>query len=157
MFSSHAPVATVPRPTPARPVTGAPVNGEEIHKEEMRYTDGKRKPVTAFVGDVKMREDYMEHTVALVKSQRQLVLLMTSYLPWGFLLLGGALLSASLVLEARGRRPGKDSDGSNGGRSYDGSAGPPTDPPARGAWGSGRAAQLVRIGSRPARRTPGRP
>jgi hypothetical protein len=154
------------------PTTGAPVNGEEIHKEEMRYTDGKRKPVTAFAGDVKMREDYIEHTVALVKSQRQLVLLMTSYLPWGFLLLGAALLSASLVLEARGRRSGPGSggsggsggsDGSNGyggstgGRSYDGSAGPPKDPPARGAWGSGRAAQLVRIGSRPARRTPDRP
>jgi hypothetical protein len=148
------------------PTTGAPVNGEEIHKEEMRYTDGKRKPVTAFAGDVKMREDYIEHTVALVKSQRQLVLLMTSYLPWGFLLLGAALLSASLVLEARGRRPGPGSDGSGGyggyggsndGRSYDGSAGPPKDPPARGAWGSGRAAQLVRIGSRPARRTPDRP
>jgi hypothetical protein len=50
------------------PTTGTPVNGEEVHKEEMRYTDGKRKPVTAFAGDVKMREDYIEHTVALVKS-----------------------------------------------------------------------------------------
>jgi hypothetical protein len=86
------------------PTTGAPVNGEEIHKEEMRYTDGKTPPVTAFAGDVKMREDYIEHTVALVKSQRRLVLLMTSYLPWAFLTLGAALLSVSLTLEARGRR-----------------------------------------------------
>ena len=86
------------------PTTGAPVNGEEIHQEEMRYADGKTPPVTAFAGDVKMREDYIRHTVALVKSQRQLVLLMTSYLPWGFLFLGAALLSLSLLLEARGRR-----------------------------------------------------
>ena len=31
---------------------------------------------------------------------------MTSYLPWGFLILGALLLSLSLYLEARGRRPG---------------------------------------------------
>ncbi|MFJ9738014.1 hypothetical protein [Streptomyces sp. NPDC101166] len=32
---------------------------------------------------------------------------MTSYLPWGFLLLGAALLALALWLEARGRRPGE--------------------------------------------------
>lgn len=90
------------------PVTGAPVYGEEIHKEELRGGTllGGRAKVTAFAGHVKMREDYIEHTVALVKSNRTLVLLMTSYLPWGFLLLGAALLSLSLWLEARARRPG---------------------------------------------------
>ncbi|MEV6018122.1 MULTISPECIES: DUF3068 domain-containing protein [unclassified Streptomyces] len=90
------------------PVTGAPVYGEEIHKEELRGGTllGGRDKVTAFAGDVKMREDYVRHTVDLVKSNRTLVLMMTSYLPWGFLLLGAALLSLSFYLEARGRRPG---------------------------------------------------
>ncbi|MGW0631578.1 DUF3068 domain-containing protein [Streptomyces sp. NPDC002758] len=90
------------------PVTGAPVYGEEIHKEELRGGTllGGRDKVTAFAGHVKMREDYIEHTVNLVKSQRQLVLLMTSYLPWGFLILAVLLLSLALYLEARGRRPG---------------------------------------------------
>ncbi|MFF4975088.1 DUF3068 domain-containing protein [Streptomyces sp. NPDC001083] len=89
------------------PVTGAPVYGEEIHKEELRGGTllGGRAEVTAFSGHVKMREDYIEHTVALVKSNRTLVLLMTSYLPWGLLVLGAALLSLSLYLEARARRP----------------------------------------------------
>ncbi|EMF55321.1 MULTISPECIES: DUF3068 domain-containing protein [Streptomyces] len=90
------------------PVTGAPVYGEEIHKEELRGGTllGDREKVTAFAGHVKMREDYIEHTVDLVKSQRLLVLLMTSYLPWGFLALGIGLLALSLWVEARGRRPG---------------------------------------------------
>ncbi|GGJ25978.1 DUF3068 domain-containing protein [Streptomyces brasiliensis] len=90
------------------PGTGAPVCGEEIHKEELRGGTllGGRDKVTAFVGHVKMREDYIEHTVNLVESQRVLVLLMTSYLPWSFLILGALLLSLSLYLEARGRRPG---------------------------------------------------
>ncbi|WP_406479006.1 DUF3068 domain-containing protein [Streptomyces sp. NBC_01615] len=90
------------------PVTGAPVYGEEDHKEELRggtlLGDGKK--VTAFAGNVKMREDYIKHTVDLVKSNRTLILLLTSYLPWGFLFLGVALLSLSLYLEARSRRPG---------------------------------------------------
>lgn len=89
------------------PVTGAPVNGQEIHKEELRGGDllpGGGK-VTAFAGHVKMRADYVDSTVALVTSQRTLVLLLTRYLPWGFLLLGAALLALSLHLEARGRRP----------------------------------------------------
>ncbi|WP_405672437.1 DUF3068 domain-containing protein [Streptomyces sp. NBC_01530] len=90
------------------PVTGAPVYGEELHKEELRGGTllGGRDKVTAFAGDVKMREDYTGHTVDLVKSNRTLVLLLTSYLPWGFLVLGVLLLSLSLCLEARGRRPG---------------------------------------------------
>ncbi|MBV7694988.1 DUF3068 domain-containing protein [Streptomyces sp. TRM70350] len=90
------------------PLTGAPVYGEEIHKEELRGGTllGGRDKVTAFAGHVKMREDYIDHTVDLVKSNRTLVLLMTSYLPWGFLTLGALLLALALYLEARGRRPG---------------------------------------------------
>ncbi|MEI5032900.1 DUF3068 domain-containing protein [Streptomyces sp. S1A(2023)] len=89
------------------PVTGAPVNGEEIHAEELR--DAKKMgmsedTVTAFSGHVKMREDYIADTVDLVKSQRVLVLLLTSYLPWGFLGLGIGLLALALWLEARSRR-----------------------------------------------------
>ncbi|MGC0341567.1 DUF3068 domain-containing protein [Streptomyces sp. SLBN-8D4] len=89
------------------PLTGAPVYGEELHKEELRGGTllGGRDKVTVFAGDVKMREDYIRHTVDLVKSNRTLVLLMTSYLPWGFLILGVLLLASSLWLEARGRRP----------------------------------------------------
>jgi hypothetical protein len=83
------------------------VYGEEIHKEELRGGTllGDRDKVTAFAGHVKMREDYIAHTVDLVKSQRLLVLLMTSYLPWGFLTLGVLLLALALYLEARSRRP----------------------------------------------------
>ncbi|MER5211537.1 DUF3068 domain-containing protein [Streptomyces sp. NPDC002838] len=90
------------------PLTGAPVYGEEIHKEELRGGTllGGREKVTAFAGHVKMREDYIEHTVDLVKSNRTLVLLLTSYLPWGFLALGILLLSLSLYLEARSRHRG---------------------------------------------------
>ncbi len=93
------------------PVTGAPVNGEEIHQEELRGGTllGGRDKVTAFAGHVKMRPDYVDHTVALVSSQRTLVLLMTSYLPWGFLTLGTGLLALALVLEARSRRPSEPS------------------------------------------------
>ncbi|MGW0820515.1 DUF3068 domain-containing protein [Streptomyces sp. NPDC002845] len=91
------------------PLTGAPVYGEEIHKEELRGGTllGGRDKVTAFAGHVKMREDYIESTVDLVKSNRFLVLLMTSYLPWSFLTLGTLLLALSLYLEARSRRPGE--------------------------------------------------
>ncbi|MEU4894249.1 DUF3068 domain-containing protein [Streptomyces sp. NPDC044780] len=87
------------------PTTGAPVNGEEIHKEELRGGAllGDRDRVTVFSGHVKMREDYVRHTVDLVTSQRQLVLALTTYLPWGFLILGTALLALALLLEARGR------------------------------------------------------
>lgn len=91
------------------PVTGAPVNGEEVHKEEMRNAKAMGMPedtVTVFAGHVKMREDYIASIVDQVRSQRVLVLLLTSYLPWGFLFLGVALLALSLWLEARSRRPG---------------------------------------------------
>ncbi|MEU6649127.1 DUF3068 domain-containing protein [Streptomyces sp. NPDC046900] len=91
------------------PVTGAPVYGEEIHKEELRGGTllGGRDKVTVFAGHVKMREDYIRSTVALVKHNRQLVLMLTSYLPWGFLVLGICLLSLSLWLEARDRPQGE--------------------------------------------------
>lgn len=90
------------------PTTGAPVYGEEIQKNELRGGTllGGRDKVTVFEGHVKMREDYIRSTVDLVKSQRVLVLLLTSYLPWGFLGLGLFLLALSLWLEARSRRPG---------------------------------------------------
>ncbi|MGV9453346.1 DUF3068 domain-containing protein [Streptomyces sp. NPDC003635] len=89
------------------PLTGAPVYGEEIHKEELRGGTllGDRDKVTAFSGHVKMREDYIDHTVDLVKSNRTLVALLTSYLPWSFLGLGILLLSLALYLEARSRHP----------------------------------------------------
>lgn len=89
------------------PVTGAPVYGEEIHQEELRGGTllGGRAKVTAFAGHVKMREDYIEHTVSVIKANRTLVLLLTAYLPWGFLLLGVLLMCLSLYLEARSRRP----------------------------------------------------
>ncbi|MFD7613780.1 DUF3068 domain-containing protein [Streptomyces sp. NPDC059828] len=89
------------------PVTGAPVNGEEIHTEELRGGSllGGRDKVTAFSGHVKMREDYVDHTVALVSANRTTVLLLVSYLPWGFTALGLLLLALSLCLEARSRRP----------------------------------------------------
>ncbi|SEQ53411.1 Protein of unknown function [Streptomyces sp. yr375] len=91
------------------PVTGAPVYGEEIHREELRGGSllGGRAKVTAFAGHVKMREDYIEHTLSVVKSNRTLVLLLTSYLPWGLLLLSALLLALSLGLEARARRPAR--------------------------------------------------
>jgi hypothetical protein len=89
------------------PVTGAPVNGEEIHREELRGGSllGGRDKVTAFAGHVKMRPDYVDSTVELVTSQRRMVLLMTSYLPWGFLVTGAGLLALALWREARSRRP----------------------------------------------------
>ncbi|GHC64742.1 DUF3068 domain-containing protein [Streptomyces flavofungini] len=90
------------------PTTGAPVYGEEIQRNELRGGTllGGRDKVTVFAGHVKMREDYIKSTVDLVKSQRVLVLLMTSYLPWGLLGLGVLLLALALWLEARSRRPG---------------------------------------------------
>ncbi|MEV5609256.1 DUF3068 domain-containing protein [Streptomyces sp. NPDC052225] len=89
------------------PTTGAPVYGEEIQNNELRGGTllGGRDKVTVFKGHVKMREDYIRSTVDLVDSNRVLVLLLTSYLPWGFLTLGVLLLALALWLEARGRRP----------------------------------------------------
>ncbi|MBB4892977.1 hypothetical protein FHS39_001988 [Streptomyces olivoverticillatus] len=101
------------------PVTGAPVNGEEIHREEMRWTGHpEKKPITAFDGHVRMRPDYVDAAVSLVKSQRQLVLLLTDYLPWAFAGLGTGLLALSLVLEARGRS--RDRRAFGGKRAHDG-------------------------------------
>src|SRR5690606_32644757 len=76
-----------------------------IHREELRGDLlGGRDKVTAFAGHVKMREDYVRHTVDLIASQRTPVLLLTFHLPWGFLGLGLVLLALALLLEARGRR-----------------------------------------------------
>ncbi|MFF4080425.1 DUF3068 domain-containing protein [Streptomyces sp. NPDC001777] len=97
------------------PVTGAPVNGEEVHREELRNAKSlglSEETVTVFAGHVKMRPDYVDSVVSLVKSQRLLVLLLTSYLPAGFLVLGVALFGLALWLEARSRRPdGRRPDG----------------------------------------------
>ncbi|MFE7619512.1 DUF3068 domain-containing protein [Streptomyces sp. NPDC057496] len=118
------------------PVTGAPVNGEEIHKEELRNAKSlglSEETVTVFAGHVKMRPDYVASTVDLVKSQRLLILLLTSYLPWGFLVLGAALFALALWLEARSRRSdGRRPDGRGGdGRGPDGTPDPaPTPAPA---------------------------
>ncbi|MFI0778664.1 DUF3068 domain-containing protein [Streptomyces sp. NPDC021212] len=88
------------------PTTGAPVNGQEIHREELRGGTllGGRDRVTVFSGHVKMREDYIAHTVKMVTSQRQLVLAITTYVPWACGVLGAGLLALALLLEARGRR-----------------------------------------------------
>ena len=93
------------------PTTGAPVNGQEVHREELRGGTllGGRDRVTVFSGHVKMREDYIAHTVKMVSSQRQLVLAFTTYLPWGFGVLGAGLLAVALLLEARSRKPGESS------------------------------------------------
>ncbi|MFF7180476.1 porin PorA family protein [Streptomyces sp. NPDC008121] len=89
------------------PVTGAPVNGEEIHKEELRNARALmgQDTVTVFEGHVKMREDYITAIVELVESNRLMVLLLVSYLPWTFVVLGLALFALALWLEARSRRP----------------------------------------------------
>jgi hypothetical protein len=89
------------------PVTGAPVNGEEIHKEELRNARAMmgQDTVTVFEGHVKMREDYITAVVELVESNRLMVLLLVSYLPWTFVLLALTLLALALWLEARSRRP----------------------------------------------------
>jgi hypothetical protein len=95
------------------PTTGAPVNGQEIHREELRGGTllGGRDRVTVFSGHVRMREDYIAHTVQMVSSQRQLVLALTTYVPWGLGVLGAGLLALALLLEARGRRPEAPSSG----------------------------------------------
>ncbi|MFE5299124.1 DUF3068 domain-containing protein [Streptomyces sp. NPDC056632] len=89
------------------PVTGAPVNGEEIHKEELRNARALmgQDTVTVFAGHVKMREDYIAYVVDLVRSNRLMVLMLVSYLPWTFTVLALLLLALSLWLEARSRRP----------------------------------------------------
>ncbi|MGW1765663.1 DUF3068 domain-containing protein [Streptomyces sp. NPDC002073] len=91
------------------PVTGAPVNGEEIHTEELRggsltaAAPGQR--LVVFDGHVKMREDYLRHTVELVASNRTKILFLHTYAPGGLVVGGVALLALALWLEARARRP----------------------------------------------------
>ncbi|MFF7439635.1 porin PorA family protein [Streptomyces sp. NPDC008122] len=89
------------------PVTGAPVNGEEIHKEELRNAKKLmgQDTLTVFAGHVKMREDYLESVGAMVSSNRLMVLMLVSYVPWTLTFLALALLALSLWLEARSRRP----------------------------------------------------
>ncbi|MFE7600904.1 DUF3068 domain-containing protein [Streptomyces sp. NPDC057494] len=89
------------------PVTGAPVNGEEIHKEELRNAKKLmgRDTLTVFEGHVKMREDYLESVGELVSSNRLMVLMLVSYIPWSLTVLALALLALALWLEARSRRP----------------------------------------------------
>ncbi|WP_149179609.1 DUF3068 domain-containing protein [Streptomyces sp. TRM49041] len=88
------------------PVTGAPVNGEEIHREELRGGSllGGRDRVTAFAGHVRMRADYLAHTVDLVTANRTKVLILVRYGPWTCALLGVALFALALALEARARQ-----------------------------------------------------
>ncbi|KUN25693.1 hypothetical protein AQJ11_20000 [Streptomyces corchorusii] len=52
---------------------------------------------------MRVREDYIDHTVALVRRNRTLVLALTSYVPWGSLGFAPLLLALSLWLEARAR------------------------------------------------------
>ncbi|MBD0710505.1 MULTISPECIES: DUF3068 domain-containing protein [unclassified Streptomyces] len=89
------------------PLTGAPVNGEEIHKEELRNAKALmgRDTLTVFEGHVKIREDYLDSIGETVASNRLLVLMLVSYLPWSLALLALLLLSLSFWLEARSRRP----------------------------------------------------
>ncbi|GAA4923942.1 DUF3068 domain-containing protein [Streptomyces coeruleoprunus] len=107
------------------PVTGAPVNGEEIHREELRGGSllGGRPKVTAFAGHVKMREDYLAHTVALVAANRTKVLFLVSYAPWTAVALAAAFFTLALWLEARGRRTGDRGDRGRGGRRGSGKPG----------------------------------
>lgn len=91
------------------PVTGAPVNAEQQIQQEMRggtiagsAPDGK---LTVFAGHVKIREDYSDHTVDLVKSNRIMVLALHTYAPIGLAVGGLALFGLALWLEARSRRP----------------------------------------------------
>ncbi|MCX4777654.1 DUF3068 domain-containing protein [Streptomyces sp. NBC_01264] len=94
------------------PVTGAPVNAEQEIRQEMRggsiagsAPDGK---LTVFAGHVKIREDYSDYTVDLVKSNRVMVLALHTYAPIGLAAGGLALLGFALLLEARGRRPERE-------------------------------------------------
>ncbi len=98
------------------PVTGAPVYGEEIREEELRGSTllGDRDKVTAFAGHVKMREDYIKHTVALVKSNRTLILLLTSGVSAGGLPAPGRGSAVPLPLP-RGAQPPPGRPGPHGG------------------------------------------
>ncbi|MFG2296867.1 DUF3068 domain-containing protein [Streptomyces sp. NPDC048603] len=89
------------------PVTGAPVNGEQIMEQEMRggiAATAEGGKLTAFSGHVKMREDYIRHTVDLVSANRTKVLALHTYAPIGLAATGLLLFGLALWLEARGRR-----------------------------------------------------
>ncbi|MFF5443735.1 DUF3068 domain-containing protein [Streptomyces sp. NPDC012888] len=89
------------------PVTGAPVNGEQVMEQEMRggiAAGGEGGKLTAFAGHVKMREDYVRHTVELVSANRAKVLALHTHGPVGLGAAGLALFALALWLEARGRR-----------------------------------------------------
>ncbi|WP_030197888.1 DUF3068 domain-containing protein [Streptomyces sp. NRRL S-87] len=90
------------------PVTGAPVNGEEIHSEELRggqlAANAPGQRLVVFQGHVKMRADYLEHTVDLVAANRTKVLVLHTYAPIGLAVWGGLLCALALWLEARTRR-----------------------------------------------------
>ncbi|SEL72091.1 DUF3068 domain-containing protein [Streptacidiphilus jiangxiensis] len=87
------------------PVTGAPVNGEELHNEQLRMPPSSGlAPVTIFSGDVRIRPDYEAATVALVKKERTLLLLLHDDLPVGMELAAVAALALAFVVEGRARR-----------------------------------------------------
>ncbi|QES50663.1 DUF3068 domain-containing protein [Streptomyces venezuelae] len=89
------------------PVTGAPVNGEQIMDQELRggiAAGGEGGKLTAFSGHVKMREDYVRHTVDLVSANRIKVLTLHTYAPIGLGVTGLGLFGLALWLEARSRR-----------------------------------------------------
>ncbi|WP_063770142.1 DUF3068 domain-containing protein [Streptacidiphilus melanogenes] len=87
------------------PVTGAPINGEEVHDEQLRMPPSSgMAPVTIFSGDVKIRPDYQAATVALVKKERALLLMLRDYLPLGLPLSGLVALALAFVVEGRARR-----------------------------------------------------
>ncbi|MER7763428.1 DUF3068 domain-containing protein [Streptomyces sp. NPDC097619] len=94
------------------PVTGAPVNGEEIHTEELRggtlAANAPGQRLVMFDAHVKMREDYLRHTLDLVAANRTKILVLHTYAPLGLAVTGVVLLGLSLWLEARSRRRAGD-------------------------------------------------
>lgn len=87
------------------PTTGAPVRGEEKHSEELRFpASSGRAPVTIFKGDVQIRPDYLAATAKQIGAQRQQVLVLSTYAPWGAPALGLLVLAGAALLELRGRR-----------------------------------------------------
>jgi hypothetical protein len=100
------------------PVTGAPVNGEEVHTEELRggqlAAGAPDQRLVVFDGHVKMREDYIRHTLDLVAANRTKVLVLHTYAPVGLAATGAALLALALWLEARSRRPRGADNGRRG-------------------------------------------
>ncbi|MFD3662436.1 DUF3068 domain-containing protein [Streptomyces sp. NPDC058659] len=94
------------------PVTGAPVNGEEIHREELRNAKALmgQDTITVFEGHVKMRADYVDSIVEMVGSNRLMVMMLVSYMPWSLTVLAFALLALAFWLEARSRRPAAPSE-----------------------------------------------